>query len=140
MRPNAFIGRKEEPTEVDLAAALGSPGKALWDDLLAVLQRDHNLIAREWSSYSPKAGWSLRLKRAKRNILYLIPCQGGFDVSVVLGDKAIAAARQASLPGPVIALIDSARRYAEGTGIRLEVSHPDGLALVSRLTAIKLAH
>ncbi|MCX6623998.1 MAG: DUF3788 family protein [Acidobacteria bacterium] len=140
MLPNAFIGKKEEPAELELAAELGPPLKALWGQLLAAREGDHGLSVKEWNSYSPKAGWSLRLKRRKRNILCLIPCRGGFDVAFVLGDKAVAAAREAKLPPHVLALIDGARRYAEGTGIRLEVSQLPDIELISKLTAIKLAH
>ena len=93
MAPNAFIGKTGQPTEQELAAELG-PSKALWDRLLTELAEEFNLVTQEWNSYSPKAGWSLRLKRLKRNILYLGPCHGSFRVMLILGDKAIAAARQ----------------------------------------------
>ncbi len=140
MRPNAFLGRKEEPSEMELAEELGPPLKALWDQLLAILERDHVLVLREWHSYSPKAGWSLRLKRGKRNILYLIPWRGAFAVAFVFGDKAIAAMREARFPKKILDLIDGATRYAEGTGIRLDITQPRDLAMVSKLTAIKLAY
>jgi len=138
--PNAFIGKRETPTDDDLAAALGRSAKALWDRLLAGLAEQHNIVTREWNSYSPKAGWSLRLKRDKRTILYLSPCHGCFRASFALGGKAIETARGSGLPERVIQIIDSARRYAEGTGVRIDVNGPADIAVVQKLAAIKLAN
>jgi hypothetical protein len=71
---------------------------ALWRGLVADLKRDLKLDSEEWNSYSIKAGWSLRLQRKKRNIVYLSPSTGCFLASFALGDKAVAAARIAVLP------------------------------------------
>lgn len=95
--PNAFIGKLEAPTAKELTAALGA-ARVHWDQLLARLAAELNLVVEEWNSYSPKAGWALRLKMKKRNIVYLSPCQGGFRVSFVFGGKAVEAARQSTLP------------------------------------------
>src|ERR1035441_8539235 len=86
--PNAFIGRAGKPTEADLAEALG-PLKPVWDELLADLAAEHGVTVQEWTSYSAKAGWSLRLKRGKRTIVWMAPCEGCFRVAFVLGDKAL---------------------------------------------------
>jgi hypothetical protein len=134
---NAFIGKLNKPTDGDLTEALG-PIKALWDQLLATLADQFNLIDQEWNSYSPKAGWALRLKRKKRNIVYLSPCQGCFFASFALGDKAIQAAHQSKLPKRVIKIIDEAKRYAEGTGVRLDIKKPKDIDIVKKLTTIKL--
>jgi hypothetical protein len=137
MPPNAFIGKPEKPTDAELVTALG-PCKALWDQLLADLAEEHGIVIREWNPYSRKAGWSLRLKHGKRAILYLSPCGGFFRVSFALGDKAVQAARECRLPQRVIRIIDEAKRYAEGTGVRIEVRTSKDLAAVHKLTAVKL--
>jgi hypothetical protein len=138
--PNAFIGKAGMPTDDDLAAELGRSAKTLWDGLLAGLAQRHNIVTAEWHSYSPKAGWALRLQRDKRNILYLSPCRGCFRASFALGGKAVEAARASALPKQVIRIIDSARRYAEGTAVRIDVSCPADIAVVEMLAAIKLGH
>jgi len=139
MLPNAFIDKAEAPTESELAAELG-PAKTLWDQLLANLAEQHKLVIREWHSYSRKAGWSLRLKLKKRNILYLGPCRGCFRAAFVLGDKAVKAARQCGLPAKVLRIIDESPRYPEGTGVRIEVKGPKEMAVVEQLAAVKLAN
>jgi hypothetical protein len=140
LMPNAFIGKRETPTDDDLAAELGRSAKGIWDRLLAGLAERHNIVTREWNSYSPKAGWSLRLKRDKRTILYLSPCRGCFRASFALGGKAVEAARASGLPPSVIRIIDSAKRYAEGPGVRIDVNGPADIAVVEKLPAIKLAN
>jgi hypothetical protein len=139
MLPNAFINKPKKPTAAELTAALG-PAKPLWDQLLAGLADEHNLTVQEWNSYSRKAGWSLRLKRKERNILYLSPCERCFFVSFALGDKAVEAARQSGLPPAVIKTINESRRYAEGTGVRIEMKKPKDIEIAKQLAAIKLAH
>lgn len=139
MFANAFIGQVEEPTDDGLGAELG-PAKQLWDRLVAELADEHGITIREWSSYSRKAGWALRLRCEKRAIVYLSPSRGGFMASFVLGDKAVAAARNSKLPRRVIRIIDEAKRYAEGTAVRLDVTGPKDVAIVKRLAVVKLEH
>jgi len=66
------------------------------------------------------------------------PCAGCFRVSLVLGDRAVAAARASDLPKAVLKEIAEARRYAEGTGIRLLVKTTEDLAPARALVEIKL--
>lgn len=133
---NAFIGKPDPPDDQELALVLGS-AKALWDKLVDRL-RKFDVDVKEWGSYSPKAGWSLRLKRKERIIVYLIPVLGSFQVSLVLGDKAVKAARASALPESVLKTIAGARRYAEGTGIRLTIKTAGDLAVVEKLAFIKI--
>jgi hypothetical protein len=135
--PNAFIGRPGPPTDEELSEELGTV-KALWDQLLADLAAEYNITIREWNSYSRKAGWSLRLKREKRAILYLSPCRSCFRASFALSDKAVAAARVSSLPQRVIQMIHQSRRYAEGTAVRVDVKGVKDTAVVKKLAVIKL--
>ena len=134
--PNAFIGRKTQPTAKDLAATLGDSQDA-WKELIGWLTAK-GISAKEWHSISPKYGWALRPKLKSRNILYMGPCDGCFRVSLVLGDRAVAAARASDLPKAVLKEIAGAKRYAEGTGIRLLVNSADDLAPIRTLVEIKL--
>jgi Protein of unknown function (DUF3788) len=134
MTPNAFIGRAKAPADEELSAELGA-ARALWDQLLGDMA-----LSAEWHSYSLKAGWSLRLKSGKRNILYMTPCRGSFRVSFALGEKAMRAARDSGLPARVLKILDEAPRYAEGAGVRLDVAAKRDLAVVRKLAAAKMAN
>ena len=139
MSPNAFINKPKQPTDAELAAALG-PAKATWDQLLADLAQEYGANVREWNSYSLKAGWSLRVKRKARTIVWLAPCPGAFRVAFILGDKAVLAAQEAKLPKRILKKINEAPKYPEGTGVRLEVKSSKDIATLKKLAAIKLAN
>lgn len=133
---NAFIGQAKEPTDRELDAALGA-AKALWDKLAAELTAEHSLT-REWNSYSIKAGWALRLKRESRNIVYLSPSPSGFMASFALGDKAMQVVRTNKFPDHVLKIIAEAKKYAEGTAVRIRVCGFEDIAAIKKLAPIKL--
>jgi hypothetical protein len=136
---NAFINRPTAPGESDLAEALG-PAKALWDCLAADLIKECALDGQEWKSYSLKYGWSLRLTRKKRNILYLSPCKGSFHVMFILGEKAMTAVRACRLSQRMQAIIKEAPKYPEGTGIRIERAGRRDVPAIKKLAQIKLQY
>ena len=136
---NAFEGKLEEPTAVDIAAALGASATT-WNLLIDWLAEKHEITTLEWKSLSPKYGWSLRLKLKKRTILYLAPCHGCFRAAFVLGDRAVEAVRHSSLPKAIMNIVQESPRYPEGTGVRLVVKGMKDLPAIRKLVEIKLAH
>jgi len=138
MKPNAFIGHTRQPSEKQLAEALG-PAKAAWDDLLERVAEAHGLLGK-WKCYSVKMGWAFQLKRKERNIVHLGPRKGGFQAAIIFGDKAVAAMQKMKLPQRVRKLLAEAPRYPEGTGVRLEIKKPKDVEIVKQLAAVKLAN
>jgi hypothetical protein len=134
---NAFIGNGKEPTAAELGAALG-PAKRLWEQLQSDLAVESGVNVQEWHSYSHKAGWAMKMKLRERTIVYLSPSRGFFRASFVLGDKAVQAALHDDLPASVVKLIKQAKRYAEGTAVRIEVKKMGDLTVVKKLAAIKV--
>lgn len=67
----------------------------------------------------------------------MTPCAGHFLVSLALGEKAVAQARRARLPGEVIEAIDAAPRYAEGRGFRVAVDRTGQVAPLAALAHVK---
>lgn len=132
-----FEDRSAPPTERMLSEALGEAA-AHWTSLRASLLKDLAPLEEEWAFAGAKSGWSLRLKRGKRNIVHMTPCAGRFLASFALGEKAVAAAREAKLPAAMLALIDDAPRYAEGRGVRIPVKTARDAAAIGRLARIKL--
>jgi hypothetical protein len=134
---NAFAGQKKCPTQMAVESALGE-SYALWKQLIAELKQELKLDGQEWNSSGVKYGWSLRLQLKKRNIVYLGPRFGAFMAAFVIGDKAVALARKSELPSYVLKMIAEARRYAEGTPVRIEVSKPEHLEPIKILAKIKI--
>jgi hypothetical protein len=136
--PNAFVGKQTLPTEKEVAIALG-PRKSLWDRLITSLQSEELKVRdSEWKCPAPKYGWSLRLKCAGRNIVYLIPQTGGFCVAFAFGKNAVKAAKASDIPDETKQIIDNSPVYPEGTGVRFEVRSAEDVATVVKLARLKL--
>ena len=138
MALSAFDDKARPPEPAELKRVLGDSA-ALWNRLISHVAENHAPITEKWNFSGAKYGWSLRLKRKERIVLYMTPQAGCFLAGVVLGEKAAKAAHQSGLPASVLTLIDSAPRYAEGRGIRLSVSNRDELLAVQRLAELKMA-
>ncbi|HUX45913.1 MAG TPA: DUF3788 family protein [Terracidiphilus sp.] len=136
--PNAFVGHSAQPTPNEIQTTLG-PSAGPWQQILDWLV-EHGVTEEEWKSDSPKYGWSLRLKRKKRTILYLGPCNGCFRASLLLSDRGVVAAKDSSLSKQIREQIRTARRWPEGTGAVVYVKKSADLAGVRKLVEIKLAN
>lgn len=136
---NAFVGRTSRPTLEEVRAALG-PSAAAWNTFVQWIEQEKGVTTEEWKSDAPKYGWSLRLKRKDRTIVYLVPCDGCFRVAFVLGGRAMEAVRHTRFPSKVAETIADSPHYREGTGVRLIVKRPADLPPIRKLAEIKLAN
>ena len=133
---NAFVGQKTTPIEEEVARALGSAWPA-WQALVERLKNELPITGEEWKSSGAKYGWALRLIAKQRNLVYLGPCEGCFQVSMVLGAKGLEAARAAKLPAAVRKVLEEAPKYPEGWAVRLTVRTEKEVPAVAALTRIK---
>jgi hypothetical protein len=139
MALSAFDDKSQPPGDYDLAATLGSTF-VLWNELKRLLAARFGPLSTEWGFSSKKTGWGLRLKQEKRTILYMTPCKGYFMASFALGEKAVKEAHKSGLSASVLQVIDGAKRYAEGRGVRLEVRSTNDVHNVEKLAVIKMAN
>ncbi|MHC4519139.1 MAG: DUF3788 domain-containing protein, partial [Planctomycetota bacterium] len=139
MALSALDDKAKRPDDKDLAEVLGR-SKARWDELITHVAAEYEPVTEDWAHSGAKYGWCLRLKRKKRTLLYLIPCQRHFLCAFVFGGKATEVARKSALPADVMTTINEARVYAEGRGFRLEVRTKANVATMMKLAAIKMAN
>jgi hypothetical protein len=137
MALSAFDDKSSMPDETSLPAMLGRMS-ALWDDLKTHCASRYEPLTEKWNFSGANYGWGLQLKHKKRTVLYMTPCKGYFLASFALGEKAVQAARRSGLPDSVLRVIDGARVYAEGRGVRLEVRSKKDLENIKKLAAIKM--
>lgn len=136
---SAFTDKSHQPVEKDLQSVLGKAYTA-WARLIQLVSDRIAPISPVWGFTSASYGWSLRLKRKDRVILYLTPRESHFLASFALGEKAVAAAHARKLSARVIKAIDSAPKYAEGRGVRLEVRQVREVPALVTLAEIKHEH
>ena len=139
MTLSVFSDKSRLPQDNDLAATLGSTF-VFWNELKRLIASKFTPLSVEWGYASKKTGWGLRLKREKRTILYMTPREGYFMASFALGEKAVKAAHESDLLISVLKVIDSAKKYAEGRGVRLEVRSAEDVRNVEKLAVIKMAN
>lgn len=137
MSLSAFDDKSHQPEAPELKKILGKSA-ALWTGLVTHIEETYAPVTAVWNFAGAKFGWSLRLKQKDRIVLYLTPQDGTFLAGIVLGDRALAAARKVRLPAAILELLDAAPRYAEGTGIRVPVSSRSAAAAVQRLVDCKM--
>jgi Protein of unknown function (DUF3788) len=136
---SAFADKKNQPTEKDLRSVLVKAYPA-WIRLIEIVSDRIAPISQVWGFTSASTGWGLRLKRNDRIILYMTPREDHFLVSFALGDNAVVAARAHKLPTAVLKAIESAPKYAEGRGVRLEVRQAREVSALATLAEIKKEH
>ncbi len=126
------------PTPAELATALGATAP-IWHELVATLRADFPGLRPEWKPTKLAFGKVCLLRQKDRTLAYLIPRQGDFEVSVVLGERAVALALAEALPDTTKRLIAEARPYVEGRGIRFPVTKIGQVSIIRRLVACKTA-
>lgn len=138
MALSVFIDKSRQPTEADLARVLEG-SFIFWNELKERIASRFIPLTFEWGYTSKTTGWGLRLKHKERIILYMTPCAGHFLASFALSEKAVKAAHDAKLPSSLLQAIDSAKKYAEGRGVRLKVTSAREVRNIEKLATIKMA-
>jgi hypothetical protein len=133
---SALTDKSNEPTDEQLHDVLGKAYE-VWKDLIDSVEDRIGPVSPVWGYTSKATGWGLRLKQKERIILYMTPQTGRFLVSFALGERAVAEANRRRLSEALLNAIDSAPRYAEGRGVRLEVSTKRQIPGLATLAQIK---
>lgn len=139
MATSTFDDKSSPPRTDQLAVSLGR-ARSLWEELVTELASQHPPLSETWKYGGKQWGWALQLKQRKRTVVWLTPCRGYFMAGFALGEKAVAAAHGTGLEPSVLAVIDGAKKYAEGRAVRLEVRTRKDVAVVEKLAAVKMAN
>jgi hypothetical protein len=137
--------RPAPPTAEELASLLG-PASELW---IALQERVRAATApasvstpvtQRWVYGGVKYGWSCRLERGKKGIVYLTPDAGHFRAGLALSDAAREAVLAADLPAQIHDALAAAAKAMEGWPVRMPVRTASDLTVALRLIEIKLAN
>ena len=136
---SVFPDKETEPTDRDLANKLG-PAYDLWQRIHEMTLGKYPNGRAEWNYPGKKYGWSFRIKDKKRAIIYLLPRNRSFMVGFVFGDKAFKSILERPVSGYIKEELARAKKYAEGRGIRINVTDQSILSDIEQLIEIKLQH
>lgn len=120
------------PTASDVAALLGKSHAQF-----QVLTQRPGAVC-EWRRYSKTAPWVVKVSEGDRTLFYIAPKPGHFEVTVVLGERAVAAALAGRVGTKLHASIREAKAYVEGRPVRVRVSTKADVRAVEDLVAVKL--
>jgi hypothetical protein len=137
MDTSIFTVKTKIPDDNDLRKALGSTTN-LWQALHEHVHLKYPEALDEWNYSGEKYGWSFRIKDKKRAIVYLLPRDKFFKVALVFGQKATDAILNSPVSEEIKRELESARVYAEGRGIRLDIKDNVLIDDVKRLIDIKM--
>jgi len=137
MSLSIFDNKSQVPTEEMLAQTL-QDSCLWWNQLRAFVIKHYPSAMEEWKHSGKNYGWGFRLKDKKRAIIYLTPAYGYFLFSVVFGEKATQEALQSTISDELKEIISTAKVYAEGRGIRIEVKSANLIGDLQQMILIKL--
>jgi Protein of unknown function (DUF3788) len=126
------------PTPDELTELLGS-GIDLWADLQDTVRAGRAPVTERWVYGGRKYGWSCRLERGNKGILYMTPDTGYFRVGLALPDAAREAVLASDLPTGLREALAAATKAIEGWPVRMPVRTADDVAVALRLVEIKLS-
>jgi hypothetical protein len=132
-----FTDKNKLPVDNDLKESLGYTYQ-LWQLIKDYVISKYPKAFEEWSC--SKYGWSLRIKDKKRAIIYLLPRDRFFKVAFVFGQKATDTIMKSQIANSIKTVLDSAKVYAEGRGIRIDITDKMIISDIQELIDIKLAN
>jgi len=136
METSIFINKDSVPDPIQLLEALGNMFK-IWQGLVDFTHLKYPNSIDDWKC--SKNGWNFRIKDKKRTIIYFLPRDKYFKVAFVFGQKATDAVMQSLVSKSIKNELSSARVYAEGRGIRIDVNESLDIGNIEELINLKLA-
>lgn len=138
MPKSIFDTKAIEPNTDSIRSALG-PRAELWDALMQLLIHEAGDRRGAWAYYKKSTGWLLRVQRKKLTICTVLPTPDDFTVVFLLPERAVAAAREETLPPATLAAMDGASVSRFGHAFNLVVREEadlDGLATLARIKVV----
>lgn len=135
MDKSIFTDKNIIPNNDNLKESLGDTYQ-LWQLIRDYVISKYPKGIEEWncSNY----GWSFKIKDKKRAIVYLLPRDKFFKVAFVFGQKATDVIMQSQISQAITTELSSARVYAEGRGIRIDIKNDNIISDIKSLIDIKI--
>lgn len=132
-----FTDKNIKPTSESLKSALGETFE-FWKDFVDYTYQMYPGAIEEWNFSSEKFGWGFRIKDNKRVLIYLLPRDRFFKVAFVFGQKATGQILDSTISEDIKKELRTAKVYAEGRGIRIDINEKSNIKDVHQLIKIKI--
>lgn len=139
MDKSCFPEKGSIPDEIQLSGCLENTYH-LWQLLKSYVHQKYPNAKDEWNYPGEKYGWNFRIKDKKRAIIYLLPREKYFKVAFVFGQKATDTIMKSQISGEIKVELEAAKVYAEGRGIRIDITDETVIQDIKALIDIKIAH
>ena len=136
MNEHPFLDKSNKPTELNLQFALGS----MFTYFKKVVELASS-YSQEWS-FTKSSGWMLKMYDRKKALLYLIPLNNGFKISmaireserkIFLSDKELETMHDKIL---------SSKKYTEGFALQFDIANKNDFQslelFIRKLIAIRV--
>lgn len=130
--------RNESSLNEDLGPEIGAALQH-WNAFLDGVRTQAPDVEIAWKTYAGKTGKQCVIRGKDRNLAYLKPGDGSFLFSTALSESAVAALSRSNLPKALIAEVEAATKYREGTPARVRIDSAKTLKDALTLLAIKIA-
>ena len=132
-----FLDKSVEPSDETLKIGIHTTF-SIWKEIEKYLYEIYPTAQSKWHYSSAKLGWSYRVSDSKRVLIYLLPRDQFFKVAFVFGQKAADLIMKSSVSDAIKNELKAAKEYAEGRGIRIDISNELLLEDIKKLISIKI--
>ena len=137
MATSIFDKKEQQPNNNDIEKMLNSKFN-VWEYFIEYLQSKHEVIETEWKFYSKNAGWCLKISNEKgKNIVFLLPNDNYFIVTVNMGVKVKEQVLQANISDENKKLIEDTKIYAEGISALFTIKDKKDLEDIKTILSIR---
>lgn len=134
-----FTDKTVIPTHDNLIDSLSNTYE-YWKHLRKRIFDFYPEATEEWKHSGKNYGWNFRIKDKKRVIMYFLPRNGYFKVAFIFGEKAFKAVLESQISESIKKELSEATVYAEGRGIRIDVTDDSCIDDINKLIEIKLQY
>ena len=135
---SVFTDKSTEPTNAMLKNEIGDEMYVFWNEIESFTFQVYQKAEPEWKYTGKNFGWSRRIKDKKRVIVYLLPREKYFKTALVYGEKAYQEVMNSPVNDSIKHELTSAKAYADGRGIRIDIRTAEDLIDIKELIRIKI--
>jgi hypothetical protein len=135
MNERPFLDKSNKPTEQDIQSALGS----LFTHFKKIIGLA-NSYSQEWT-FTKSSGWMLKIYDRKKALLYLIPLNDGFKISMAIREDERTAFLSDDELEAMQDKVSSSKKYLEGFALQFDIANKNDFqpleVFIRKLIAIR---